>query len=409
MTYFPRIDKTYTPSPIVLERTKDLARCPDYEHGYWMQMFMHVFRPVLYQKANATFGIIRNHMELRYLMEHAIFDPGHPLYGLDYETASEEDRKRLDVFCEIARQYGWMPFIRLNRPNFLPAGSRRPLSKDEEKYIRRMKAFYSVSGTPQEREAFLRHYKFGPILRPVFPTGEERAQFDEYVAKIFPPAQELHEIASDKVYLTAHEGIKSQMELLLGPAAKCKAIVHPFEEGDIAAKVRLPRAREIVMVLTHDVRSHLLLRYIAKRFKGRISVIHAEGVHSDSMPLAIVNPELEICSRYAVELNAEQRRQLGDDFERLNIPSAEYFRLRGYEICHLSYKKVRDHIISLLKNGALSGHELLGKAIGYAPRGWPMTDQFYFRCIGRLLDEGILILAEKRRCAYDSVVKLAQN
>ena len=175
------IEDKYQSTQIVFERTGPLANSWEYELGYWIQAFIHVYSPGVWFRAINAFGSIDNYMELRYLMEHAVYDPTHPLHNLDYETCSAEDRKLLDVFIEIARTccYCGYAILKRDRPNLLPKKERKPLTVKEEKSIRWMIAYYTNSGKRQEQRAFSRYIdRFMEIYPKQTPTAKEIEEYN---------------------------------------------------------------------------------------------------------------------------------------------------------------------------------------------------------------------------------------
>ncbi|MDE6222593.1 MAG: hypothetical protein K2M49_02760 [Muribaculaceae bacterium] len=320
--YFKKFDidnnEEYKSSQIVLERTSLLAQHIDYELGYWMQAFSRLFSPGIYFRACNAFGKLENWQELRYLMEHAVFDPEHPLYGLDYETCSADDRARLDVFREIARTYCYCGFaiLKRERPNLLPKKERKPLTKKEEKLIRWMSSYYTGIGTRQEQDAFSRYkYKFHELYPLQTPNSEEIETFEKFTTEIQQKqklerreealrqeAERLKQLPQ-RIYIAAHTYIKKQFREKFGSDNEVVVIHHRFENGDLGFKGKLPATQELVVLLSNDVRSRLLLLYIAAHFHYKISIINING-HEDKH-----NP---------VELSKTQIRELKLEFDKLS-------------------------------------------------------------------------------------------
>lgn len=412
--YFKKFDiennEEYKSSPIVLERTSPLAQRIDFELGYWMQAFSRLFSPGVYFRACNAFGKLENWQELRYLMEHAVFDPEHPLYGLDYETCSADDRMRLDVFREIARSccYCGYAILKRERPNLLPKSERKPLTKKEEKTIRCMVTYYTNGGTWQERDAF-EHYKwyFHEINPHQKPTIEETEAFEKYEAEIqrqlkLKRKEETKRLEAERLsklpevtYIAAHPFIKDQFRQVFGKGNKFTVIRHRFESGDLKYRGKLPATQELVVLLTHDVRSLLLLLYIAAHFQQKISVVDIVGSDGRRYPFVFNNLELRECCKRKIELSEAQISQLKNEFRQLKTDSSEFFKLEGSQICRLPRKEVYNHILRQFPGEEIPLLYLLGKCLGYAPEGWPKSDVFYFCCIDELIEDGVIILSDQ--------------
>ncbi len=320
--YFRKFDidnnEEYQSSVIVANLTKSLAQSRDYELGYWMPAFMRLFSPGIYFRACNVFGKLENWQELRYLMEHAIFDPEHPLYGLDYETCTDEDKARLDVLREIARTCCYCGYVILKRerPNLLPKKERKPLTKKEEKLIRWMSTYYTGIGTRQERDAFSRYKdKFHEIYPPQTPNSEEIETFESYTHEIQQKqklerreealrqeAERLKKLPQ-RIYIAAHTYIKKQFREQFGSDNEFVIIHHRFEDGDLDYKGKLPATQELVVLLSNDMRSRFLLLYIAAHFHRKISIINIDG-------------HIEECN--PVELSKTQIRELKLEFDKLS-------------------------------------------------------------------------------------------
>lgn len=209
--YFKQISEyeKYTQTDAVLERTRLVANRADYKLGYWMQSFMRLFMPGIYLRSLDSFGELENWMQLRYLMEHATFEPTHPLYNLDYEECSAEDRRRLDVFREIAFHccYCWYYIVKKERPNLLPKKERKPLTKKEERYLRWMEAYYADNGTWQQQNAFsnILHYKARELFPPKAPTEEEIEAFDKYESEIQRQQKQSRKLRQSKECKNNHD------------------------------------------------------------------------------------------------------------------------------------------------------------------------------------------------------------
>lgn len=191
--YFPFIDynqdSPYNPKPIVYEKTKELANLFEYEMRYWMQYYIFLFTPSIFPRVCNAFGYMTCWWELRYFMEHATYDPEHPLYNLDYEvlTASSnpediENLHRLDLFIELSKLKAWYPFVKRDRPNLLPRKERKPLTRKEEQFLRWMPLVYSHKATSRIVSAWCRNFselhKIYSVAR--LGTDEEIAEWDEY-------------------------------------------------------------------------------------------------------------------------------------------------------------------------------------------------------------------------------------
>lgn len=318
--YFKKFDieEEYKPSTIVYDHTKCLAQSFEYELGYWMQAFMRLFSPGVYFRACDAFSKLENWIELRYLMEHAIFDPEHPLYSLNYETCSDEDRARLVVFREIARSccYCGYALLKLKRPNLLPKRERKPLTRMEEKSIRWMMAYYTNTGTYQERAAFSQYiHKFQKIYPRQTPTQEEIDAFETHQAEISRQLkrerrQEAQRREAERLsklpettYIAAYPCIKKQFRQVFGSDNEFVVINHQFELGDLNFRGKLPATQELVVLLSNDARSQRLLRYIAAHFHHKISIINIDGHEEEK--------------RDPVELSKKQIHKLRLEFETL--------------------------------------------------------------------------------------------
>ena len=436
-TYFPKIDdnEEYKSSSIVFEKTKTVAASRDYELGYWMGSFMRLFSPGVYFRACDVFGKLENWMELRYLMEHATYDPQHPLYSLDYETCTDEERSRLDVFREIAWSccYLWYVILKRDRPNLLPKNDRTPLTKQEEKHLRWMEAYYANTRTVQERRAFSNLYcgKIREIYAPKTPTKEEVEIFNIWETEYNRQAEQkrrqerrlearrreserMSKLPS-KVYIAAHHCIKKQFREVFGKDNKIVHIHHPFELGDLEYRGKLPAAKELVVLLGNEVRSHLLLYYISTHFHGDISVINIVGRDEDIFPLSFDNNELRESCKNPVRLSKGRIKELRNEFAKLKATSSKFFRLEGVSICPLSRQEVYGHILRYFKEGENWLCDVLANSMGYAPKGWSKLCSFYFNCIIDLIKAGEIRLKRNeevfngRNIPHMRWVKLADN
>ncbi len=412
-THVIDLDGEYMPSPIVLERTNEIARSREYECGYWIQSFIRFYNPGVYFRAISAFGDIQNYMELRYLMEHATFDPAHPLYHLDYETCSADDRRRLDVFREIAWSccYCWYAIVKRDRPNLLPIRERKPLTKKEEKYLRWMGAYYANTRTHQERAAFrsLIFGKFKEVYPPLTPTQEEIEAFNTYQTVISGNIKrELRQEAlcreaerlkklPPKVFITSHDFIKRQFRQVFGSDNQVVAIRHQFELGDLAYRGKLPATKELVVLLNNDIRSHLLLRYIAAHFHGEISVIDIVGKETEWSPSSLNNDELrESCSRQT-KLSNERIKELRKEFEMFKASSSEFYCLQDTTIRSLSACEVDRYIINQFSDVENFLFDILVNCLVYKPKGWPPFDSFYLYNILCMCDDDIITLTNDNK------------
>lgn len=410
--YFRKFDteEAYEPSPAVLEQTKVLAQSREYELGYWMQAFMRFYSPGLYFRATDALGEVSNWMELRYLMEHAIFDPTHPLHNLDYEECSAEDRTRLDVFLEIARTccYCGYAIVKTFRPNQLPKKERKSLTQMERKSIRWMIAYYTNSGTAQERTAFSNYkYKFRCIYPQQKPTQEEIDAFNEYQDEIYRQTKIEHRKEARRreaervsklpkiTYIAAYPCIKEQFREVFGKDDKFVVIHHLFELGDLNFRGKLPSTQELVVILINDVGSQLLLRYITDHFHGKISVIYISGKENDSFPLAFTNLELRESCKKKIELSKAQIIMLRDEFRLLKSNSSDFFMLENSKICRLPRVDVYNHILRQFPEEEISVFDLLGNCLGHAPTRWSQSSSFYFCCIEELVEADVIIVTDQ--------------
>lgn len=335
--YFKRIDEDgeYKASAIVRERTQLLSDSRDYELGYWMQAFMMFFSPGIYFRATDAFGQLNNWMELRYLMEHAIFDPEHPLYGLDYETCSAEDKRRLDVFCEIAQLccYCGYAILKRERPNFLPKKERESLTKKEEQSIRWMLAYYTDGGTPPERAAFKRlQDRFATGFRSrLAPTPEEIEYYNNYTDEIERQRkrkcrQEALKREAERLsklppitYIAAYQSIKKLFGEVFGADNEFVVIKHQFELGNWDFKGKLPATQELVVMVGNDVRSRILLLYIAAHFHHKISVIYIVDSSEAGDSVELTSQQLRECCEKKVELTKNLIQELRTEFVQLKL------------------------------------------------------------------------------------------
>lgn len=345
--YFPTIDiyDSYHPVQEVLEKTTLFARSHEYECGYWIQAFMWCYHPGTYQRVCHAFGELHNYMELRYLLEHAIYDPEHPLYGLDYETVNEADRIRLDVLRELSRCYAWYPFVKKDRPNLLPIEERKPLNKKEQNFIRWMTAYYSQTGSWQERNAFYRNYldKLGKLYDKVPPSADEIKEFESNSVRLSKLAKKEWRIEAqmqhaDKqrppitTYITAHAKIKELFDKKFGSEYNCILIDMPLEKGNLPESLQLPHSERIVLLLPHDVRSHLVLYYIVKDFVGRVSILYIHGTNEDVDPLDIKIEDLRISKWDIHDLDTNARDYYSNQLRSMQQIKDRSFILRGYDI-----------------------------------------------------------------------------
>lgn len=189
------------------------------------------------------------------------------------------------------------------------------------------------------------------------------------------------------VFIAAYPQLKEQWDKAAIFDGVCSIIDYPLEEGNLPDSLNLPNADELVLLLPDDIRSHFLLRYIARDFKGEISIVQICGQYTDMAPLAVSNSEFGDCLGNITKLNDSKRKKLCTELSEINAHSDCFYKLRGDKINPLPRKEVYGYIIGLL-NGEMKMTYIVGLCMGNAPKGWPITDVFYLNRIEELIEQG---------------------
>lgn len=207
------------------------------------------------------------------------------------------------------------------------------------------------------------------------------------------------------IYVTAYPQLKELFDQTFGSQKECVLIDYPFEEGLPVETLRLPEGDKIVLLLPHDIRSHLALYYLAQNFQGDIDVVYINGQYTDIAPLAISSEELKCCSSLSHKLKDERRNEIRDRLLKLQAFRNCFFKLEGDNIVPLPRAKVHDFILTFLSGEQRIDH-IVGRCMGNAPKGWPITDVFYLNRIEELIANGDLVVTNDKANPFKKYIKL---
>lgn len=189
------------------------------------------------------------------------------------------------------------------------------------------------------------------------------------------------------IYLVAYKQLKHQLQRVLGKGIRCIAIDYPFEEGEHLTNITFPDSDSITLVLGHDIRSKLLLLATAKKFPKKTYVIELNGEYTHMAPLAVSDRELTTCCENAYLIHDELRRKLIDEYN--NLSKSKYLCINQAKVYLLSEKEI-DHFIINQISTPMDIKNAVGRCMGNAPFGWPITDTFYYNQICRMQESGKL-------------------
>lgn len=195
------------------------------------------------------------------------------------------------------------------------------------------------------------------------------------------------------VFVAAYPQLKELWDNATHSDGECTLIDYPLEEEGLPDSLNIPNADELVLLLPDDIRSHILLRYLARDFKGEIFIVPIIGQYMDMAPLAVSDTEFEVCIRNIVRLADSKRSNLCAELSEVVTNSDCFWKLQNGKICSLSREIVYDYILELL-TVAMKESFLVGLCMGNAPKGWPTTDVFYLNRIDDLIHQGRIAITK---------------
>lgn len=205
--------------------------------------------------------------------------------------------------------------------------------------------------------------------------------------------------------VTAYPQLKELWDDSYPEKEGCSLIDVPLEEGNLPESIGIPEANGIEILLPNDVRSHLLLRYIAKIFDGHITVIPIKGEYTSIAPLAVSGEELKNCCRNCYVISDDKRKALCTDWEKIEQSRDCCFQLIEGTILPLPNYEVYEHIYGLLV-GEMKMTYIVGRCMGTAPNGWPLTDVFYLNRIEELIERRYIIVSKDNENPFERYVRL---
>lgn len=208
------------------------------------------------------------------------------------------------------------------------------------------------------------------------------------------------------VYATAWFQLKQQLKKC-GIKEECFFLNFPLEEGNLPFNLSFPNADELVFLLPNDVRSHIVLYYLAKDFKGEIFIVHVTGEYTSLSPFAVSDSEMKVCLGNKEALADSMRKELSFQLkEILNTPDRDcYWQLCGNRLHPLPHQEVYEFILSKLE-GEMKMARIVGVCMGLAPMGWPGSDVFYLNRIEELVDKEKLIVTKVSKDPFQRFISL---
>lgn len=207
------------------------------------------------------------------------------------------------------------------------------------------------------------------------------------------------------VFVVAYPQLKEQWENAALFDSGCSLIGYHLEEGILPDSIDLPNADELVLLFPDDIRSHILLRYITRDFKGEIFIAPICGQYTDIAPLAVSDSEFVDCLGNITKLNDNKREKLCTELSEINTHSDCFYKLRDDKIHPLPRNEVYDYIVSQLK-GEMKMTHIVGLCTGNAPKGWPITDVFYFNRIEELIEQGHIAITQDNDNSFQRYIRL---
>lgn len=210
---------------------------------------------------------------------------------------------------------------------------------------------------------------------------------------------------SKTAFVAAYPQLKELWDKVSPSDGECWLIDYPLEEEDYSDTLEMPHVDKLVILLPDDVRSHILLRYIARDFKGEIFIVPICGQYTDMAPLAVSDAEFADCINYCVKLSDSKRKELCSELSEIITHSDCFYKLDGDKIHQLPRKEVNDYILGQLKSEMKMTY-IVGLCMGNAPKGWPITDVFYLNRIEELIKQGKIVITTDNANPFQRYIKL---
>lgn len=206
------------------------------------------------------------------------------------------------------------------------------------------------------------------------------------------------------VFVAAYPHLKELWDKTAITEGECEVMDSPLEERELTDTLAMPYADKLVVLLPDDVRSHILLRYIARDFKGEIFIIPICGQYTDMAPLAVSDAEFADCIKNRVKLSDRKRKELCSELSEIITLYDYFWKLQDGRIRPLPRKEVYDYIIDQFE-GEMKISHIVGICMGNAPKGWPITDVFYINCIDELIDTGQIAITKDNDYPFQRYIK----
>lgn len=206
------------------------------------------------------------------------------------------------------------------------------------------------------------------------------------------------------VFVAAYPHLKESWDKASPFDVKCSLMDYPLEEEELPDTLDMPCADKLVILLPDDVRSHVLLRYIARDFKGEIFIVPICGQYTDMAPLAVSDAEYADCIKNRVTLSESKRKELCSELSEIITLYDCCWKLQDGRIRPLPRKEVYDYIIGQLE-GEMKISHIVGICMGNAPKGWPITDVFYLNRIDEIIGTGHIAITKDNDNPFQRYIK----
>lgn len=207
------------------------------------------------------------------------------------------------------------------------------------------------------------------------------------------------------VFVAAYPHLKESWDKASPFDVECSLMDYPLEEEELPNTLDMPCDDKPVILLPDDVRSHILLRYIARDFKGEIFIVPICGRYTDMGPLGVSNAEFADCIENRVKLSDSKRKELCSELSEIITHSDCFYKLEGDKIHPLQYKEVYGYIVGQI-NGKMEMTHIVGLCMGNAPKGWPIIDVFYLNRIDELIATGHIAITQDNANLFQRYIKL---
>lgn len=207
------------------------------------------------------------------------------------------------------------------------------------------------------------------------------------------------------VFVAAYPQLKELWDKASLTDGECSLFDYPLEEEELPDTLEMPCADKLVILLPNDVRSHILLRYIARDFNGEIFIVPICGKYTDFAPLAVSDVEFADSIRNRIKLSDSKRKKLCTELSEIITHTDCFYKLQDGKIHPLPCKEAYDYILGLLTKEIKMAH-IVGKCMGTVPKGWPITDEFYLNRIDELIGQAQIAITQDNDNPFQRYIKL---